>query len=203
MSDNKLHWENIYTNKQDHEVSWFQEYPGISLDLVEKYCNGDHKKSIADIGGGNSLLVSELVKKGYENLCVLDISAAALERSRTRINSDKVEWINSDILNCDELNRIDIWHDRAVFHFLTDSDDIARYVDKVSETITIDGYLILGTFSETGPEKCSGLTVSRYSKTKFNQLFGQAFKLEECFEETHTTPFNTKQNFIWGVFRKK
>jgi len=200
MRNIKQHWETIYESKADNEVSWFQKNPTTSIRLIETYCK-DKNSRIADIGGGNSLLAAALDKKQFKNITVLDISAKGLERSRRRIPNAPIKWVESDILNC-PLVDIEIWHDRAVFHFLTDVKYIKRYVDITSNEIVKGGYLILGTFSETGPEKCSGLTITQYSKTKFQSLFGEHFKLIECFNETHHTPFNTQQNFIWVVLQR-
>jgi SAM-dependent methyltransferase len=203
MIDVKSKWENIYTNKQDNEVSWFQENPEISILLIEKYSLKNKKSKIVDIGGGNSLLTSELVNKGYDDLCVLDISAKALERSRERIKGATVKWLVGDVLECEQLNQIDVWHDRALFHFLTERNEVAKYINIATKAINKSGVLILGTFSVTGLEKCSGLPIVQYSEGKFRELFKGNFNLVECFDETHTTPFNTKQNFIWGVFVRK
>ncbi len=202
MRGYKEHWEKIYNSKRDNEVSWFQEKPETSVTLVERCSSGNKEKSVIDIGGGNSLLVSELVKRTYSNLSVLDISKRALERNCERIPDAPVKWIESNVLECELLMDIDIWHDRAVFHFLTDKKDILKYVEIVTASIIRNGYLILGTFAESGPEKCSGLLVTKYSETKFRELFRKKFELVECFEEVHHTPFDTEQNFIWGVFRR-
>lgn len=200
--DTKLHWENIYANKADNEVSWFQEKPGTSLALIKKYSFNDKSVSIADIGGGNSVLALELVKNAFSNICVLDISAKALKRNRERVKDGKVKWVESNILACDELQNIEIWHDRAVLHFLTNEKDIRKYVQVASVSIIRGGYLLLGTFSEKGPDKCSGLPITKYSESKFRKFFGKDFSLTESFEEVHTTPFNTTQNFIWCVFKR-
>lgn len=199
----KEHWERIYNTKTDNEVSWFQANPEVSITLIERYSGGNKEKSVIDIGGGNSLLASELVDRAYSNLSVLDISNTALQRSRDRIPNYPVNWIEGNILECDYLSDIDIWHDRAVFHFLTDRKDILKYVEIVTASIIKNGFLILGTFSELGPDKCSGLQVSQYSETKLTGLFETKFNLVECIDEVHITPFNTEQNFIWAVFRRR
>ena len=203
MGNSKEHWENIYSNKSDNEVSWFQEIPETSLKLIEKYAFNDKSLSIADIGGGNSVLALELVNMGFSNICVLDISSKSLDRNKERIKNTQLKWIESDILKCNDLDDITIWHDRAVLHFLTNEKDIHKYVQIASKSIVKNGYLILGTFSETGPDKCSGLPITKYSESSFKKVFGKDFDLIECFEEIHTTPFNTKQNFIWGIFNRK
>jgi len=203
MEGTKLHWDKIYTNKSDREVSWFQEKPEISLKLIDKYTSNDKSILIADIGGGNSLLTFELVKKGLSNLYVLDISAKALERNRERVRNAQIKWIECDILKYNELNNISIWHDRAVLHFLTNQKDIKKYVQVASNAISTNGYLIIGAFSESGPDKCSGLPITQYSEKLLKKTFERDFDLIECFKETHTTPFKTNQDFIWGVLRKK
>jgi len=200
MINAKSKWENIYSGKQDDEFSWFQEDPEVSVMLIEKYSHKNKKSSIIDVGGGNSLLVSVLVNKEYEDLSVLDISSEALERSRDRIKEAPVKWLLGNVLEYDLLNQFDVWHDRALFHFLTGRNEIEKYIDIAKDAIKKSGVLILGTFSESGPEKCSGLPIMQYSESKFKVLFKENFDLVECFEETHTTPFNTKQNFIWGAF---
>lgn len=202
MKNIKQHWETIYNKKEDNEVSWFQENPEVSLTLIEKYSFGQKDLSVIDIGGGNSLLSGKLADRNYKKLCVLDISKAAIERSRKRNPKASIKWMETDILTCILIKEIDIWHDRAVFHFLTDKQDIQKYVSIASESVVKNCYLILGTFSESGPEKCSGLPITQYSEKKFRDLFEPNFELIECFEETHTTPFNSEQNFIWVVFKR-
>jgi ribosomal protein L11 methylase PrmA len=202
MDNIKQHWEGIYSNKQDNEVSWFQENPEVSLSLIEKYSYSQKNLSIIDIGGGNSLLSIKLADRGFKKLSVLDISKAALERSRKRNPQASITWIETNILSGLVIENIDIWHDRAVFHFLTIKNDIHKYVSIASKAIVKNGYLILGTFSESGPKKCSGLPITQYSEKKFRELFEPNFEFIECFEEKHTTPFNSEQNFIWGVFKR-
>jgi SAM-dependent methyltransferase len=196
--NSKQHWEKIYQSKADTEVSWFQPLPEYSLKLIEKFSYGNSQLSIADVGGGNSMLANELVKKGY----VLDISKASLERNKKRIPDAKINWVESDILEHDFREDIYIWHDRAVFHFLTHDKDVQKYYEIASTTISPGGYLILGTFSESGPVKCSGLPIRQYSKEKFEAVFGEKFTIEDCFSEEHITPFNTQQNFIWCILKR-
>ena len=203
MENSKQHWENIYANKGDNEVSWYQEEPRTSIAIIDKYCKGKKEKSIIDVGGGNSMLADELIRRNYTNLCVLDISGKALDRSKERIPDSPIRWIENNILDCELMGSMEIWHDRAVFHFLTEKSDIEKYVKIVKQSIVKDGYLIIATFSENGPEKCSGLPITQYSEVKFRNLLEPEFSLEECFEETHKTPFETEQNFIWVVFKRK
>ncbi|CAN5279848.1 class I SAM-dependent methyltransferase [soil metagenome] len=200
--DNKQHWEKVFTTKQPHEVSWTQDVPKTSLDLILKtgVAKGD---PIIDIGGGDSLLVDHLLGLGYTDVSVLDISGEALKRAQSRLGkyAAKVQWIESDIRDFLLSRTYAIWHDRAAFHFLTDPADIQLYATKVAKAVTHS--IIMGTFSEQGPEKCSGLVVCRYSETAMRKVFEGSFRLNECFTEDHTTPFNTIQNFRFGWFIKK
>jgi hypothetical protein len=202
MSNSKQYWDNIYIDKKDNEVSWFQENPITSLNLIKKYSSNNKDLSKIDVDGGNSMLTAQLVKNGYSKLYVLDISKKALDRSQERIPNAPIVWIESNILDCDSIKDINIWHDRAVFHFLTKEEDIKKYVALAKNSVIKNGYLILSTFSESGPEKFSGLPITQYTEIKFRNLFESTFELQECFEEEHNTPFNTQQDFIWIVFKK-
>lgn len=203
MNNNlKNHWENIYKNKNEDEVSWFQQIPDSSIKLIKSA--GIDNPKIIDIGGGRSKLLKSLIDIGYNNLTYLDISEAALKKSKEFLGdqSNKVKWIVKDILNFEPKQKYDVWHDRAVFHFLTDQNQIKKYVDLVSRNISNDGYLIIGTFSENGPLKCSGLNVSRYSKKLIQETFIKNFDLKDTFHIDHITPFNTTQNFLFSLFKK-
>ena len=198
----KEHWEAVYQNKQPHEVSWTQVYPKNSLDLI-KATHLDKSAKIIDIGGGDSHLVDFLLEEGYQNISVLDISAKALERAQKRLgkNAEKVNWIVSDITKFDSNTTFDIWHDRAAFHFLTTPEEIRSYTETVNKLVS--SYLIIGTFSENGPKKCSGLDVHQYSETALENQFANDFQKIKCFTEDHETPFETKQNFLFCCFKKK
>jgi len=176
----KEHWENIYANKKMNEVSWFQQEPTTSLALIQKNTQSKDD-AIIDIGGGDSFLVDNLLKLGYTNITVLDISANAINKAKERlgINADKVKWIISDITEFIPAEQYDIWHDRAVFHFLTQDQDIEYYKLLVSENISDNGYFILATFADDGPEKCSGLEVCKYSEKDMANSFSIAFKVKE------------------------
>jgi SAM-dependent methyltransferase len=196
----KQHWENVYTTKTPEEVSWTQVVPKTSLELIQ--ATGISKEaSIIDVGGGDSNLVDFLLDAGYTNLTVLDISESALKRVQVRLGDKaaKVKWIVSDIKSFQPTDTYAVWHDRAAFHFITDEKDKIRYVNTVAKYVTF----ILGTFSENGPTKCSGLEISQYNELKLNQLFGASFDLNTCFLEDHTTPFNTIQNFIFCSFKRR
>ena len=200
----KNHWESIYQTKQLNEVSWYQLVPQTSLDLISKYVKSYDAK-IIDIGGGDSFLVDHLLQLGYTNISVLDISEAAIERAKIRLgeNANKVSWIVCDISKFEPTEKYDFWHDRAAFHFLTDKEDISRYISTVNKAITTNGILTIGTFSESGPKKCSGIEITQYTEESLANLFPNEFEKIESFYVDHSTPFDTVQNFVFGVFRKK
>lgn len=200
--ERKNHWETVYETKQPNEVSWTQENPKTSLDFIREIHL--HKTAkIIDIGGGDSNLVDFLLEEGYENISVLDISAKALERAKKRLgkNAKKVTWIVSDITEFKPESTYDIWHDRATFHFLTTQEQIKKYSEITQKWI--NGFLIIGTFSENGPKKCSGLDIKQYSETAIENQFSDNFKKLKCITEDHITPFETKQNFTFCTFEKR
>jgi ubiquinone/menaquinone biosynthesis C-methylase UbiE len=203
MNKKKEHWESIYANKDDHQVSWYQDVPKTSLRLINEL-QLSLESSIIDIGGGNSNFTIELQKIGYKNLSVLDISGLALMRTKEKMGdaANTVNWVEADVLDLDELNKYDVIHDRATFHFLTNEDEIKQYVDIVSGAIIKGGHLVISTFSLTGPEKCSKLQVSQYSSFTLANLFNENFKMISSFNEIHTSPYDTSQDFIFCVFTK-
>ncbi len=203
MKDLKNHWNKIYGKKEDNEVSWFQPTPETSISIIEKYSSSKSDKVI-DIGGGNSNLTKMLCDKGYESFSVLDISHKALERCEEKLSKCKasIEYLESNILEFSSILPFQVWHDRAVFHFLIEPDDINKYVEIVSDNIEKGGCFVLSTFSLTGPDKCSGLHVSRYSENLLENLFSENFTLIESFKETHITPTSSKQDFVWVVFKR-
>lgn len=202
-NDIKQHWENVFTTKSEIEVSWFQPYPKTSLEFIELF-SLPVTANIIDIGGGDSHLVDVLIEKGYQNIYVLDISANALQRAKARLGSkaDAVHWIVSDIVDFIPPVTFDFWHDRAAFHFLTTEDRINKYVSIAENAINRNGYLVLGTFSETGPTKCSGLEIKQYSQASMSSRFENNFERIKCIEEVHQTPFNTSQNFLFCSFKR-
>jgi len=204
MERRKDHWENVYETKSDQEVSWYQEIPVTSLNVINSL-SLDKEDSIIDIGGGNSNLVSELSNKGFTNLSVLDISAKSLERTKSKLGlkSTEIQWIVSDILEFQPPQQYSLWHDRATFHFLIQENDVLQYVNIVSKAIKKGGFLIVATFSTSGPKKCSGLEITQYSKEKLQSLFHESFELIQSFEEVHKTPFETEQNFVYTIFKRK
>lgn len=198
------HWQNIYTTKTDDQVSWTQEYPSSVVSYINEISLAKDAK-IIDIGGGASRFVDTLLELGYTNITVLDISQAALDRSQERLGSDaaKVTWLVTDILDFRPNMKYDFWYDRAVFHFFTDEKSKSKYVELAFHSIAISGQLLLGTFSENGPLKCSGLEVSRYSADKLTAQFISYFQVNNCFKEQHKTPFDTIQEFQFCGFTKK
>jgi ubiquinone/menaquinone biosynthesis C-methylase UbiE len=201
---NKNFWDNVYRAKSEKEVSWYQETPAKSLELIDEMGLAPND-SIIDIGGGDSHLVDHLIAKGFKNLSVLDISSTALEKARVRLggNSKLVKFIASDITKFDPPEKYKLWHDRATFHFLTTAEDVSTYLEITNRAIAPEGYLIVSTFSKTGPEKCSGLPVSQYSDSDLKGLFERYFTNIKCFEDSHSTPWGTGQNFVYCGFKKK
>lgn len=197
----KNHWEKIYTTKQPNEVSWTQKIPQTSLDLIAQFKLPLSAK-IIDIGGGDSTLVDHLLAIGYTNLTVLDISEAALLRAKKRLGekAQLVKWIVSDITDFQPTESYDLWHDRAVFHFLTDAQEIENYTSKVNKATN---NMVLATFSVNGPLKCSGLEITQYNTPKMLETFENHFKLVDSLELDHITPFGTTQNFIFTSWNNK
>ncbi len=200
----KDHWEKVYKSKELDELGWYQEKPLPSLNLIEKISPQTDAK-IIDVGGGAYFLVDYLLEMSFENLTVLDISETALEKAKLRLSGKaaKVEWVHQDIVRFQPTEKYDIWHDRAVFHFLTSKGDIAKYVTVVSASVVKNGHFIIGTFSVDGPTSCSGLNIVQYSKESMLDTFGQTFRLEECFRHDHVTPYGNKQNYIFCHFIRK
>ena len=199
----KDHWNKIYSTKEKTEFSWFQPYPQTSIDFITLF-NLNKDAKIIDIGGGDSHLVDALLELGFTNIFVLDISANAIERAKQRLGSkaDSVNWIVSDVTEFESNIQFDLWHDRAAFHFLVTEIAVTKYLSSVSNNIINKGHLVLGTFSENGPQKCSGLEIQRYSEVSMSILFDKDFKRIKCVEENHLTPFNTTQNFLFCSFEK-
>ena len=200
--DRTAHWENVYETKAPNKVSWSQEYPKISFEIVQSFELPKTAK-IIDVGGGDSKLVDCLLDNGYEDITVLDISEKALIRAQNRLQdkASKVNWIVSDITKFKPDTSFDIWHDRAAFHFLTEADEISQYVALASSCVK--GYLSVGTFSKQGPVKCSGLNILQYSKEELMSAFSSGFNYLDSKFEDHTTPFDTIQNFLFCSFKKK
>ena len=200
----KEHWEKVFETKQETEVSWYQQLPKTSLDFISKL-NISKDAKIIDIGGGDSYLVDALLEQGFTNITLLDISAKAIDRIKNRLGAkaNKVTFIVSDILDFNPVETYDLWHDRASFHFQTDAHQIEKYADIVSKAIVNNGHVVIGTFSENGPKKCSGLDITQYSEAKMKAVFESKFDLLDSFTEDHATPFDTIQNFIFCSFKRK
>lgn len=204
MSDvsRQAHWENVYTTKGENEVSWFQDNPAPSLDLIE-LVHPTSATAIVDIGGGASRLVDSLVARGFRDITVLDLSEAALSAARRRLGgNDKVQWIVADVTKWRPARTYDIWHDRAAFHFLTEPADRAAYVERLNEAIRPGGHVIIGTFAIDGPERCSGLPVSRYDAASLAAELGEGFSLVDSRRHEHSTPWAATQRFQFCTFRR-
>jgi 2-polyprenyl-3-methyl-5-hydroxy-6-metoxy-1,4-benzoquinol methylase len=197
------HWDGVYRTKADNELSWHQERPQPSLALIRSYAPTPNA-SVIDVGGGTSVLAENLLGEGYSDIAVLDISAAALERSRSRL-SDRaaaVTWIAADVANWTPPRTWDVWHDRAVFHFLTDLAAQEAYVGALKAATHPGAAVIIATFAMDGPERCSGLPVQRYSGASLAARLGADFSLRAEEPERHATPWGAGQNFTYAVFRR-
>ncbi len=201
--DRKKHWENIYQTKELTDVSWFQPTPETSLDFFKEF-NVATTAKIIDIGGGDSFLVDYLLDKGHQDITVLDISAAAIEKAKNRLGdrAKKVKWIVADAATFKPEEKYDYWHDRAAFHFLTDEHEISNYIETAHQHMNPTGVLVIGTFSEQGPEKCSGISIKQYSERTMTQRLNKFFEKIKCITVDHKTPFDTVQNFVFCSFRK-
>lgn len=195
----ETHWEGVYSSKSASDVSWFQEHAEVSLRLIKNTGVGP-SAAIIDVGGGASVLVDDLLAGGYSRLTVLDISPSALAVSVERLGAraNGVTWIEANLLTV-ELPRhaFDLWHDRAVFHFLTEANDRERYLQKVRDSVKPGGHVIVATFGPDGPLRCSGLPVKRYSPETLLEEFGSDFKMLEHSLQVHRTPFGTEQQFLF------
>lgn len=199
--DRKSHWDKVYRTKGLKEVSWYQKNPETSLKLIRE-SGFDKDAKIIDVGGGNSLLTDYLLKEGYTNITVLDISETAINNVKERLGDDagKVKWIVSDIADFYPNEQFEIWHDRAAFHFLTETDEIKNYIKTAEDGIKPGGRFILGTFSENGPGKCSGIPIKQYSEKEMISLFQGSFEGPECLTIDHKTPAGKIQNFTFCRF---
>jgi cyclopropane fatty-acyl-phospholipid synthase-like methyltransferase len=199
----KSHWENVYTTKGESEVSWFQEDPAPSLELIA-LAGLSEGASIIDIGGGASRLVDILVERNVGPVTVLDVSAAALDAARKRLGgrAAEVQWVTADITIWEPTQTYDLWHDRAAFHFLTDPVDQSAYVGRLKKAVKRGGYVVIGTFALDGPEKCSGLPIVRYDTASLSEILGTDFKLIDARRHDHATPWGAVQKFQFSTFRR-
>ncbi len=201
--DLRTHWEKIYSTKTPDQVSWYRPHLETSLALIKRAA-GDRKASIIDVGGGESTLVDDLLEQGFQNITVLDVSQAAIDVNKARLGerAKGVLWIVGDITQVElEPRAYDVWHDRAVFHFLTAQEQRTAYVRQVTRAVRSGGYVIVSTFGPEGPTKCSGLDVVRYDADSLHGEFGARFRLVESSKEVHETPFGTAQQFLYCYCR--
>jgi SAM-dependent methyltransferase len=197
----QYHWDNLYKTKNPDEVSWTQEFPKTSLEFIQSFGLAKTAK-IIDIGGGDSKLVDYLLDDGYENITVLDISAYALDKAKHRLGekAKRINWVVSDIIAYKPDTIFDVWHDRAAFHFLTTSDQVSKYLSTARNSVS--GYMTIGTFSDNGPDRCSGLHIKQYNEEKLTTELQDGFDKIRCITEDHITPFETKQNFLFCSFKR-
>jgi ubiquinone/menaquinone biosynthesis C-methylase UbiE len=203
--DRKAHWERVYTTKAPTDVSWYQTYPTRSMELIQSVAPGADA-SIIDVGGGDSVLVDALLGAGHRSITILDISGAALRRAQARLgaNAAAVKWIEADLTHADLPERsFDVWHDRAVLHFLTDAGDRERYVAAVSRAVTPGGHVVVAAFAPDGPTRCSGLDIVQYGADDFATLFGAAFALRDAQQNVHVTPSGAEQRFTYAVLQRE
>jgi len=201
--DRQAHWENVYTTKNEKEVSWFEESPTISLDLIRSTGAG-LDAPIIDIGGGTSRLVDALVDDGFEAVTVLDLSKTALACAKARLGTRgaKVRWIVEDVTTWEPSETYEVWHDRAAFHFLTEPKDRAAYAERVARAVRPGGHVIIGTFAADGPQRCSGLPVVRHDAASLGEILGGAFELMESRRHAHQTPMGATQRFQFSRYRR-
>jgi SAM-dependent methyltransferase len=201
--DARSHWETVYTTKAPETVSWYRPHLEKSLETIKKIAP-DHFVSVIDVGGGESTLVDDLLALGYQNVTVLDVSPTAIDVTKRRLGQtvDCVRWVVGDITSVElPSNAYDVWHDRAVFHFLTTMEQRAAYVRQVARAVKPGGYVLVSTFGPEGPTKCSGLEVVRYDAESLHAQFGVRFRLLESLKEMHSTPLGTTQQFLYCLCR--
>ena len=201
--DKKQHWENIYRTRTPGQLSWTQEVPQTSLDFIDAF-GLPADAPILDVGGGESLLVDYLLDEGFCNITVLDISGEALQHARQRLGekAGRVKWIVADIMGFRPDDVYVLWHDRATFHFMTTTAQVTDYLAAAGSAVAKGGYAVIGTFSENGPQKCSGLPVRQYSEVELSDALNRNFEKIRCVTEDHETPFHTHQEFLFCSFRR-
>jgi SAM-dependent methyltransferase len=202
-TNRKNHWNHVYQTRAPADVSWYQARPASSLKFIEA-CGVRKDQAIIDVGGGTSLLVDFLLDAGYQRLAVLDISAAALEQARQRLGgrAHAVEWFEADVAEFNPPHRFAVWHDRALFHFLTEKADRRKYVDTLTRALSADDHAVIATFAIDGPERCSGLAVARYDSPAISAELGVEFRMLEETDETHITPWGAEQKFSYFHFAR-
>ncbi len=201
--DRTQHWENVYQTKISTEVSWYEADPKQSLDLI-LHAAGESRGRVLDVGGGQSFLVDRLLNAGFAHVAILDISQTAIEATKSRLGerASQVEWIVADITQRDALGEFDVWHDRAVFHFITDPDERKHYMELLKRSLPFGGHFVVGTFAKGGAEKCSGLTICQYDAATMQAELGPSFEPVECSEYLHTTPTGKPQQFFFGIYKR-
>jgi trans-aconitate methyltransferase len=199
----QAHWEHIYETKAENELSWYQESPAISLDLI-RATGAKSSAAIIDIGGGASRLVDALLNEGFRAVTVLDLSESALAAAKARLGprSANVTWIVADVTAWEPSETYDLWHDRAAFHFLTGAADRRAYAERVAEAVRPGGHAVIGTFAPDGPERCSGLPVMRHDAASIGAVLGEKFALVETRRDDHVTPAGVTQRFQFSLFRR-
>lgn len=205
MADPKTHWEHVYQTKDADQVSWFKPHLSKSLELILG-TKMDKHEPVIDVGGGASTLVDDLLREGFTDITVLDISPKSLEVAKKRLGKEAshIHWVVDDMTTANlPRNHYVLWHDRAVFHFLTAPEDRKKYVKAVNESLKPQGTVIIATFSLKGPERCSGLDIVRYSPKTLQAEFGKNYRLVKSLEESHETPFGTKQEFVYCLFQRE
>lgn len=201
--DRKQHWSDVYSKRAPDRASWYQLRPALSLELIDR-AGVDPKAGAIDVGGGTSTLVDELLEQGFANLAVLDVAGPALELARARLGerADQVQWIEADVTEFEPAQQWGLWHDRAVFHFLTDASNRKAYRRALEAGVAPGGFAVISAFSLEGPERCSGLDVVRYSPESLADELGAAFELVESRDEVHVTPTGAEQAFVYCLFRR-
>ena len=200
--DPKRHWENVYQSKKPGEVSWYQEDPAVSRDLIA-LTGVNREQKIIDVGGGASVLADALLEKEFCDITVLDISAQAIGHAQERMKgrAQNIVWIEADITTFEPTRQYDLWHDRAVFHFLTNPLDRKKYIEVMKKAVKPNGHIIIAAFSPEGPSKCSGLNIERYNPEKLSGELGKSLHLIKSVNETHVTPWQTEQKFVYCYFK--
>lgn len=203
MKSKQEHWNQVFANKSANEVSWTQDYPRVSMQFIAEI-NLPKTARILEVGGGESFLVDALLEKGFTNITVIDISEKAIEKAKLRLGekANLITWIVTDIIQFKPEQKFAFWHDRAVFHFLTDKAEVEKYKIILDSAVAEDGYFLLGTFSPKGPFKCSGLDIVQYDAQEMKVLFEDHFTMIKSYQEQHKTPFETFQDFQFGGFKK-
>ena len=204
MENNKEHWDEVYATKKVTEVSWYEPMPEVSLKCIAD-CELPKDAAVIDVGGGDSFLAEFLIGKGFTDITVLDISQNAIERAKKRLveKADEINWIVADVVSFTSQKKFKLWHDRAAFHFLTTDVEVQQYVQTIKDSVAPGGFVILGTFSENGPDKCSGLPIRKYSIGQMQKLFSEGFISMSCKNVDHETPSGKRQNFTFCTFKKE